>query len=474
MYHQSYTPFSQTSDDGRWRLSVAFERIEIEQHGEKYPVREPWFTFENIITEKVVWRRQGNWRIDDAHEFFVSDEGWSVIRFHGTSTYSRLLAISPDGSDVLTVGLASAVKPYVKEPPVKEGKWELWIDEHVMHSTAGDFWSGQSRFRFHAWQGRHFFVCRTGWARYLVLDLNEERVVDEREAGLHELFDCIRTDDEKWAVKIIQQTRDRRAELEEGLLLKEEEESSSLPSALRELWDDVFTALLIVRQNRVSAASMLLEELQSFSNPGFGGFISVPLKKGFSATFEETFRKYVHLAMLRIGSSPRGHAIIIFDEVGDWPCSEPHLFRLPECVENREFLIGNLVPGMTPLDVALKIGAPEYIRDTWHDSESCPYRDEMNMECWDYDHLDDEGKPASWALLWRMPKRPLSQEEKSLSASDMVARLLEIETQESDENEPQTELVSITRFTWDEAYWMMREEGIPICVARERLAKKSN
>jgi hypothetical protein len=468
MYNQRYRPFSQTSDNGHWCLKVAFLSIEIQQHGETYPVQEPWFTLEDTITKKVVWSRKGNWRIDDAHALFVSDDGWSVIRFHGISTYSRLLAIPPEGNDVLTVGITGFVRPYVTDPPIKEGKWELWLDEHVEDSTAGDSWSYRARFRFCTWSSNPLFVSRTRWGRYLVLDLNGERVVDEQDVTRCVLFDALRSEDGNWALEILREARGCKDELQVALAAQDRaDESTALPKQLAELWDRVFNALLIVRQDRIAAAAPLLEELQAISNLGFGGFVEVTPVKNFGSRFVDLFREYVHLAMLRIGVRPKRYALMVFNEVCDSSCPESRWLRLPECVENRESLICSLVPGMKPDDVAFIIGAPEFIRGSSEDRETCPWQDEFYFECWDYDEPDRDVTPASWALLWRKPKEPMSDEEKNLPLDEFVAKCKEFK-----ERELPTELISITRFVWDDAYWMMREENIPISLARERLAQK--
>jgi len=61
----------------------------------------------------------------------------------------------------------------------------------------------------------------------------------------------------------------------------------------------------------------------------------------------------------------------------------------------------------------------------------------------------------------------MSDEEKNLPADEFVAKCKEFK-----ERELPAELISITRFVWDDAYWMIREENIPISLARERLAQK--
>ncbi|WP_395741093.1 hypothetical protein [Prosthecobacter sp.] len=447
---------------------MTFQRAEIEQLGRKFPVEVPWFSLKDLVTEQVVWTRQGNWRIDDAHEFFVADDGWSIIRFHGTHTYSRLLAISPEGRDALTVGVGGFVRPYVTEPPIQGGKWELWIDDHVRHTTAGDMWTQNARFRYFSWSGKAYFVCRTEWARYLVIDLHEEVVVDE--SGEEALFEAIKAEDEKWALQIVQETRNYQGELQAALSARRDDETCEVSRHLAELWRNVFTALLIVRQYKIAATGKFLAELQSLSCFEFGRFIKVTPREKFGSAFIDLFRRCLHLAMLRVGVRPKGYALMIFNEVGDWPMSEPHLLHLPECVENREALLAALTPGMTPDEVAFEIGAPEYIRDNWHDEVTCPRSDDFDFECWDYDGLDQDQGAFSWALLWRKPKKALADQGGNHSASDSIVEHAEINSGEKecphcDGKEAPAELVSINRFVWDEAYWMLREEDVPISVA---------
>jgi hypothetical protein len=461
MYNKSYEPFSQTSADGRWCLNVAYQKIEVEQHGERFPVHEPCFTLEDTITKKVVWCRHGNWRIDDAHEFFVSDSGWSVIRFHGTSIYSRLLVISPEGRDVLTVGVSAFIRPYITEPPIKDGRWELWIDERVVHSTAGDLWTFEARFRFFENFDSLFFVCRTGWGRYLVIDIEGGFVLDEKDSRTASLFSSLRIGDGEWALDILHKTKENRQELE-LCLAAERSGEAPLPDHLATLWNNVFVALLIVRQERITAVAHLLEDLQSLSDPRGISFINIAPIKQFASFFCDRFRKYVHLAMLRTGGRPQGYALLYFNKVGDWPCREAHLLALPECVEKREDLIRSLPLEVTPKDVAFQLGAPDCIRDSSKDRETCPHQDDFYFECWDYDEPDQDGTPVSWGLLWRRPKSPLSPEEKNMTMTEFLISLNSVEKEDS-EDDSAAELMSITRFVWNDAYWLMREDNRPIC-----------
>ena len=467
MYHQSYTPFEKKSEDGKLALMVHFTREQVEQHGRTFSVQIPWFTLEDVTNGHSLWCHRGNWRIDDPHEFFVSDDGWSVIHFHGRDRYARLTALSPEGQIVLTVGITGFDGDHADKPPVPEGKWVLWIDDHVSGSTAGVLWAFQSRSRFFRWAGHLYFVCRTGWGRYLVLDLEKARIVSEDESGQEALFSELRRHDERWALSVLQKTLEHREELESC-----QTEQADLPDHLEALTDDAVIALLIVRQREVRAAAALLNDLQSLPGPdGHGKFIQITPLENFSMFFSDHFREHVHLAMLRLGIKPKGYATRMFREVGGWSWSEASDLLVPECVENREALIRSLPSSITPKEVVFQIGAPEFIRDSWFDGETCPWTDVFYFECWDYDEPEPGGAAASWGLLWKRQKRPVSAEEKNKLLSDIF---LECATSGKDEEPAEdtsnAELVSVTRFIWDEAYRMMREENISLNLARMRLA----
>ncbi len=471
MYNQRYIPFSQKSEEGTLALKVNYTREEVEQHGRTFPVQVPWFTLEDVSTGKSLWCRRGNWRIDDPHAFFVSNDGWSVIHFHGRDRYARLTALSPEGQIVLTVGITGFDGDHANEPPVPEGRWTLWTDDHVSGSTAGVLWADRLRCRFFYFRGRAYFVCRTGWGRYLVMDLVDARVVDEKSLVAEELFLTLRKSDEEWALETLRQICNQREVLESSLS-NMRLEKTPLPQPLTALWENAFVALHIVRDHRTKAATMLLEQLQVFSDASFSDFHDVSPLRNFASTFKYQLREHVHLAMLRVGVRPKGYALKIFNEVGDWSCDEPHWLQVPECVADRGKLLSSLRPGIKPRDVAFRVGAPEYIRDTWHDRETCPHIDEFHFECWDYDEPNQHGVAASWALLWRRRKTPMSPEEKEKSISELFFECFASQKDdESSEDTSNAELVSVTHFVWDEAYWIMREENIPLSCARDRLAK---
>lgn len=457
----THKPYSKTSPDGRLRVDVSYRKID-ETRSDGSPVRwkQPVFQMENAATGQIVWTREGNWRTEAYSTVYVSDDGWSVLRFPDDGGQpARLVAVSPEGRDVLTVGISRSEIPGIPDSPPVSGEYFLWLDEHVRHTSAGVFWA-TIRIRFVSWAGCPYFVCRTKWGRYLLMDLNKARVLDEKDPRSEEFFLWLRRADEQWALDILQKTCEHRIELE-SCLSAERLDKTKLPDHLAEFWDKASDALIVVRQERALAAAALLEQLQSFSDPDYAGTIDISPVNSFGSLFRHSLRNDVHLAMLSIGAKPKGFAINIFNEVG-----YEHFLDVPECVESREAMIRALRPGIAPKDMVFQLGAPEYIRDSWHDGVTCPWGDDFHFECWDYDEPDQDGTPVSWGLLWRRPKKPLSPEEKNQSTGDIMAELLsgsqDADTDEPSEDKSAAELVSITRFVWSDAYRRLREEGYPI------------
>ncbi len=417
--------------------------------GENRSVKQPVFTLEEVTTGMTKWIREGNWGIDQASELFISDEGWSVIRFNDTSTYARLLVISPQGEEVLTVGVSSIVIPRIVEPPVSGGKWVLWLDEHVEHWTIGVIWTRGSRFRFARNGNQHLFVCRTGWGRYLVLDFTGARVVSEDEAS-PELLALLRPVDQQWALGILEKVRLQRVELETAIENRDGVVLS--PPAMDELCDDLEIALQIVRQDRVKKAAEYLVELQDFGGPLYESPIRVA-KVGEYDEFQcDQVRKWNHLAMLAVGIKPRGHSIIYFSQ-SEGGKGSPFL-ELPDCIADREQILKTLKLGMGPHEVVHGTGAPNAILEPYYLGDSIPGDEEFSYERWDFDELDSDGAPVSWGLLWRKSKG----ENVRNSNAGPWSHPFKFKT--ADECSP--ELVSVTRLEWTEAYRRMREEDHPM------------
>ncbi len=444
-------------------LKVHYIGEEVEQHGRTFPVQIPWFTLEDVVTGQNLWCRRGNWRIDDPHGFFVSNDGWSVIHFHGRDRFARLTALSPEGQIVLTVGITGFDGDHANEPPVPEGRWTLWIDDHVSGSTAGVLWGCRHRCHFFHWEDRLHFVCRTEWGRYLVIDLENACVLDENASSSEGLFLKLRSSDELWALETLRMTCEQRQMLESGLA-KMRLDKTKLPDQLAALWDNAFMALRVVRQEKTAAARSLLKELQSMPDPGMLGFNEIAPVNGFTFMLGHWFREEVHLAMLRTKTLPKGYSLRLFSDIYYDPISwSEHCLMVPECVKDREAILCSLELGIAPRDVVFRLGAPEFIRDSWYDNETCPRGDDFYFECWDYDQPAEDGTVISWALLWKRDKEPLSPEEREKLKGDFFEYSKYKEEHPDDPEAPtRAKLVSITRFVWDDAYWRMREEKIPI------------
>ncbi|WP_230687807.1 hypothetical protein, partial [Streptococcus pneumoniae] len=79
--------------------------------------------------------------------------------------------------------------------------------------------------------------CRTGWGRYLALDLENARVLNEKDADTEAFYLWLRATDEAWALEILRKTCDHQQELEYHLRAKDFDETE-IPEHLQTLWDE--------------------------------------------------------------------------------------------------------------------------------------------------------------------------------------------------------------------------------------------
>ncbi len=82
----------------------------------------------------VIWERWQEGNEPSPHELCVSDEGWVVIRTHGYD-YARLIAVSPAGSDAITIAIGC------REPSTPIDAGAFIQDDHIANSTAGLLWT---------------------------------------------------------------------------------------------------------------------------------------------------------------------------------------------------------------------------------------------------------------------------------------------------------------------------------------------
>lgn len=439
--------FFVTSENGKLRLRMDLVKKADASSSDALPRKQPVFSLEEVLTGRMLWTREADWRVDFTKGLFISDEGWSVL--HLGRDCPRLHVISPDGDEVFMVGIRHALSFRPERPPLWKGVWEVWADEHVRVTTAGTFWTMNARTRFVNVGSERFFVCRTAWGRYLVLDLSAARVVKEEEA-LPALSALLRPSDQKWALGVLDQVALLRVELEtaienrDGIVLS--------PPEMDRLYDDLEIALQIIRQDRVREAAEHLIALQDFQGPLYEGSIRVAQVRKYDEFQCDQVRKWIHLAMLAVGLKSKGHAINYFSQSEGGRGS---LFlELPDCVPNRMQMLETLKPDMKPHEVLRRTGAPDAILESWYLGDSIPSDDEFDYERWDFDELGADGVLVSWRVLWRKSLREPARISNARPSSHSFRFMT------ADKCSP--ELVSVTRLEWTEAYRRMREEDHPM------------
>lgn len=434
--------FFEMSDNGKLRLRMDLVPRDDPEWSEGHYSKRPVFSLEEAHTGRVLWTRKGDWRRDITNSLFVSGEGWSIL--HLGRNDPRLHVITPEGREVLIVGIGHALCSPPERPRHWDGPWEVWADEHVSVTTAGTFWTIDSRIRFAQVGSKSFFICRTCWGRYLVLDLAAARVVSEEESP-PELSALLRPADHSWALEILQDVRHNRAEFERAV---ENRSGAHLsPPAMDELYDNLKIALRIVRQDCVKQAAEHLVELQDISGPMYESPIVAAPKLNYEECHCDQVRKWIHFAMLAVGVKPEGHAMMRFCLAGG-AVGAPFL-KLPECISGREALLQSLKPGMQIDTVVRCVGAPEAILGDWELQDALPKEDGAQYERWEYDELGADGKPVSWGLMWRLSNLESLQQDSSKPWSH-PCRL-------KTADECLSVLVSVTRLEWTDAYREMRE-----------------
>lgn len=155
-----------TSPDGRWRITA----ISPDNAGqEPVPFADEFtYTFFDNASGTAIWARQQPDSEMPPVKIFLSDEGHIVVR----TCWDELIGLDPKSG-------AIAFKVPILDEFSKQER-----DLHVVHTTAGPLWYGSSRWSFHSFRDRRYFVLRTGWGRRVIVDLGSRRVEPSPDAEL--------------------------------------------------------------------------------------------------------------------------------------------------------------------------------------------------------------------------------------------------------------------------------------------------
>jgi hypothetical protein len=121
------------------------------------------FSLTDLHTQKLLWRYRGGEDSEPAGALFVSNSG-RVISLGG---YDQLTLFRPSGERIQLPGIFDLL-------PKRD------VKRYCDATTAGTFWQQFSWKGFLNVAGREYFYIRTYWGRYILVDLERERIATDR------------------------------------------------------------------------------------------------------------------------------------------------------------------------------------------------------------------------------------------------------------------------------------------------------
>jgi hypothetical protein len=160
-----------TSPDRRYRATAKSPENRKKEPG---PFQNNFtFSLSDTHSQKRLWRYGGGADSEPAGSLFVSNSG-RVISLGG---YDRLTFFRPSGERIVLPGVFEIL-------PKRE------VEKFCDTTTAGTFWSQFSWNGFFRSDGREYFFIRTYWGRYILVDLERERISTERRVE-HEIEETV-------------------------------------------------------------------------------------------------------------------------------------------------------------------------------------------------------------------------------------------------------------------------------------------
>lgn len=345
---------------------------------------------------RVVWERwQG--REESPGELVVSDDGWSVIRTHGFSP--EVIALSPDGRDVVRVRVTPANPDRVAPAPGGTPPVYFWPLEQMACSTAGNYWASHSWRYFFRHRGDPHFAWRTSWGQRLVIDLAQADAYLDG-ALPPELGDAVAAEEGRRATALLAELSARMGEVRPLLAGAGDGEDSD--NQLLERVRLASAALHLAGVHRLRECVPYLREWEEFDVPSSS--MGSTAMTGHWWLETQHYRPVAHHSLKLLGEVPRGFPTYHFVERTNEASVR---FPVPECLPDRAERAAGLARPMSaeevlrvgsrtsPEDVLRMLGAPDFVRRRSRQVG----RVYVWPEDWEYDHRVD-GYWRTLRLTW--------------------------------------------------------------------------
>jgi len=315
---------------------------------------------------RVLWERWQDDSEDSPHELVVADEGWSVIRTHGFAP--EVIAIDPAGKVGPRVGIRGS---WAAEAPAGVATWQA---EHMAHSTAGNYWAGDSWPCFVPCADSLLFSWRSYWGDRLVIDLPRGTLLSGADLAAREA--ALSAAEKRGAYALLAELTPQLAAVLRWLDSREEQEA---PAPLLPRLRRLRAALLLAGVHRLWQCVPFLRAWEEVDRPS--------MLRGSNALEEgwlqvQYFRPVAQHALRLLDEEPLGLPAYHFT-LSDMVQRR----AVPERVRQRADRLRELRPEFGPEQVLALVGYPDHIQwrtvaDDWH-------------EDWEY----DTRTAAGWQTL---------------------------------------------------------------------------
>ncbi len=337
-------------------------------------------------TDHVIWERWQERGEDSPHELVVSDEGWSVIRTHGSTP--ELIVVSLDGQEIIRVKICGPEEEDSDKPTEPKSGREnvpVWAAKHLQSTTAGEFWSTHSRRYFLHTNERIYFVWRTSWGDRLVLDLTNAALLGEAEQCNSVLSAAMQEAETLWGYHLLSELATQTTEIQR--LLTRRRRATAEPHPLLEKLTQATSAILIAGAHRAAHCIPMLRRLEEIDCPSYS---TDSIAMGGDWWLEaQHFRPILHHSLRLLGQEPLGFAAYHFR------LSEKKRFPMPEKIADRQARADQVRQNMAAKEVLQLLGSPDHVRKRSHEVAGA-YR---WSEDWEYDFCTGD-QWSTFRIIW--------------------------------------------------------------------------
>jgi hypothetical protein len=350
----------------------------------------------SVLWEK--WQKRGE---NSPAGLVVSDDGWSILRTHGFNP--ELIAVSPEGKDVIQVRIAGPKDEDVGEEDAEEAETEtrpqrgnthLWRAARLVSSRTGISWTWDSWPYFFSLNKVNYFAWRTAWGQRLVIDLTNAALLSEEEQGGASFSHAMREAETQGACSFLSDLAGQATEIQRLLAPRRQDSDAETQNLLHlPLWKLVQAtpAIHLAGVHRATTCIPLLRRLEEIDFPRYK---TSSTAMGYGWMVEpQCFRPILHHTLRLLGEEPQGYAAYHFtNEAGRFPVAER--------VSGRRERAATLNLSMDAEQVLRLLGSPDHVRQESHKAgDRCRW-----TEDWEYDfHVDERW--VSLRITWEEDNR---------------------------------------------------------------------